>query len=103
MVRDILLIKQTSLGDVVHATAAIRSVRLAYPKARIAVLTSTTAADVLNPSEDIDDLLTFDRYRVKANWWRRPLWTIGHISKTIKQVRRTRFDIAIDLQGSWKS
>jgi lipopolysaccharide heptosyltransferase II len=103
VVRDILLIKQTSLGDVVHATAAIRSVRLAYPKARIAVLTSTTAADVLNPSEDIDDLLTFDRYRVKANWWRRPLWTIGHISKTIKQVRRTRFDIAIDLQGSWKT
>ncbi len=103
MIQNILLIKQTSLGDVVHATAAIRSVRLAYPKARITVLTSTTAADVLNPSEDIDELLTFDRYRVKSNWWRRPLWTIGHISKTMKQVRRARFDIAIDLQGSWKT
>jgi len=62
---NILLIKQTSLGDVVHGTAAIRSVRVAYPDAKVTVLTSTTALPVLENNQDIDTLLSFDRYRVK--------------------------------------
>ena len=66
---NILLIKQTSLGDVVHATAPIRSVRMAHPDALITVLTSTTASDILRNNPDIDHLLTFDRYRVKSDWW----------------------------------
>ena len=99
----ILLIKQTSLGDVVHATAAIRSVRLAYRQAHITVLTSTTAADILAGCPDIDELLTFDRYRVKSDWWRHPLWTLGHVYQVMRTVRQRPVDIAIDLQGSWKT
>jgi len=100
---NILLIKQTSLGDVVHATAPIRSVRMAHPDAVITVLTSTTASDILRNNPDIDHLLTFDRYRVKSHWWRRPLWTIGHFASTFSVVRKQRFDLALDLQGSWKT
>ena len=100
---NILLIKQTSLGDVVHATAPIRSVRMAHPDALITVLTSTTASDILRNNPDIDHLLTFDRYRVKSDWWRRPLWTLGHFARTFWAVRRPYFDLAIDLQGSWKT
>ena len=102
-VMNILLIKQTSLGDVVHATAAIRSVRQAYPQARITALTSTTAADILRTSPDINDLLTFDRYRVKSDWWRHPFWTVNHFARTFSAVRKQSFDMAIDLQGSWKT
>ena len=102
-IMNILLIKQTSLGDVVHATAPIRSVRLAYPDAVITVLTSTTASDILRNNSDIDHLLIFDRYRVKSDWWRRPLWTLGHFATTFSAVRRPYFDLAIDLQGSWKT
>ena len=100
---NILLIKQTSLGDVVHATAAIRSVREAYPQAHITALTSTTASDILRSSRDINELLTFDRYRVKSDWWRHPLWTINHFVRTFSAVRKQSYDIAIDLQGSWKT
>ena len=100
---NILLIKQTSLGDVVHATAPIRSVRMAHPDAVITVLTSTTASDILRNNPDVDHLLTFDRYRVKSHWWRRPLWTIGHFMSTLSAVREQRFDLALDLQGSWKT
>jgi len=100
---NILLIKQTSLGDVVHATAPIRSVRMAHPDAVITVLTSTTASDILRNNPDVDHLLTFDRYRVKSHWWRRPLWTIGHFMSTFSAVREQRFDLALDLQGSWKT
>ena len=100
---NILLIKQTSLGDVVHATAPIRSVRMAHPDALITVLTSTTASEILRNNSDIDHLLTFDRYRVKSDWWRRPLWTLGHFARTFSAVRAPYFDLVIDLQGSWKT
>lgn len=100
---NILLIKQTSLGDVVHGTAAIRSVRLARPDARLTVLTSTTAVSVLTDNPDIDELLTFDRYRVKSDWWRHPMWCASHILSTVREVRKNKFDLAIDLQGSWKT
>ena len=63
----ILVIKQTSLGDVLHATAILRSIRKAYPTAQLAFLTSTTAADILRYNPRIDELLLFDRYRVKRD------------------------------------
>lgn len=103
MTKTILLIKQTSLGDVVHATAPIRSVRTAFPDAHITVLTSTTAADLFLNNRDIDVLLTFDRYRVKSDWWRHPCWALSHIWCSIKKVRSQQFDLVIDLQGSWKT
>ena len=61
----ILVIKQTSLGDVLHATAVLRSIRKTYPEARLDFLTSTTAADILRYNPGIDQLLLFDRYREK--------------------------------------
>ena len=91
---NILLIKQTSLGAVV---------REAYPQAHITALTSTTASDILRTNRDINELLTFDRYRVKSDWWRHPLWTINHFVRTFSAVRKRTYGIAIDLQGSWKT
>ena len=99
----ILVIKQTSLGDVLHATAVLRSIRKTYPEARLDFLTSTTAADILRYNPGIDQLLLFDRYRVKRDWWRHPVWALTHIRETARTVRLEQYDLAIDLQGSWKT
>ena len=99
----ILVIKQTSLGDVLHATAILRSIRKAYPTAQLAFLTSTTAADILRYNPRIDELLLFDRYRVKRDWWRHPGWVLRHILETMQVVRREQYDLVVDLQGSWKT
>ena len=75
--------------------------REAYPQAHITALTSTTASDILRSSRDIDELLTFDRYRGSQ--------TGGGIHSDHQPFRQNVFcgaqaihDIAIDLQGSWK-
>ncbi len=99
----ILVIKQTSLGDVLHATAVLRSIRKTYPAAQLAFLTSTTAADILRYNPGIDRLLLFDRYKVKRDWWRHPAWALAHIWETTQAVRFEQYDLAIDLQGSWKT
>ncbi len=100
---NILVIKQTSLGDVLHSTGHVRAIKRQYPDSRLVLLTADTSVDIYRANPWVDEIVQFQRYRVKADWWRRPLWTIGHIVDTARQVRRYRYDIAIDLQGRWKS
>ena len=99
----ILVIKQTSLGDVLHATAALTAIRDAHPSAHLTVLTSTAAQELLKHNPNIDELIIFDRYGVKRNWWRRPVWTFQQFVQTLKVVRLNEYDLALDLQGSWKT
>ena len=56
--RKILLICLRRLGDVLLTTALIRSLRAAWPLARIDVLVPPTAAPVLEGNADIDAVLT---------------------------------------------
>ncbi|MBL09335.1 MAG: hypothetical protein CL402_02270 [Acidiferrobacteraceae bacterium] len=99
----ILLIKQTSLGDVLHSTAQVRAIRRAFPNCRITFLTSTTAYDIYRYSPHINKIILFDRYSVKKNWLYHPIQTIKHIFNTIQEVRLEEYDLAIDLQGRWKT
>ena len=71
----ILIIKQTSLGDVLPPTAALTTIRESYPSDNLAVLTSTDAQELLAHNPNIDELIIFDRYGVKRDWWKRPGWT----------------------------
>ena len=100
---QILLIKQTSLGDVLHSTAQVRAIRKRLPNCRITLLTSTTAYDIYRHNPHVDKIILFDRYRIKKNWWREPDWVVKHIIDTIQEVRREFYDLAVDLQGRWKS
>ena len=100
---NILLIKQTSLGDVLHSTAQVRSIRERFPDCRLTILTSTTAQDIYRHNPHVDRIILFDRYQVKQNWWRRLDWVVRHIVETLREVRRESYDLVLDLQGRWKS
>ena len=99
----ILLIKQTSLGDVLHSTAQVRAIRKTLPNCRITLLTSTTAYDIYRHNPRVDKIILFDRYRIKRDWWRHPISVFRHVLDTMREVRRESFDLALDLQGRWKS
>ena len=45
---NILVIKQTSLGDVLHSTAQISAIKRLMPNCYITLMTSTTAYDIYN-------------------------------------------------------
>ncbi len=99
----ILIIKQTSLGDVLHASGHIRTIKQAYPDSELFLLTTTTSSEMYRYSPWIDHLILFDRYRIKADWYHQPRWCVRHIMETLRQVREHRFDLAIDLQGLGRS
>ena len=100
---NILLIKQTSLGDVLHATGHIRRVREYYPDAHLTLLTSVGAADLFHYNPHIDELISFDRYWIKYQWFRHPIVCWRHGLETMAKVRQRNYDLAIDLQGRWKT
>lgn len=100
---NILVIKQTSLGDVLHASGHLRAIKRQYPAAHLTVLTADTSAAIYRDNPNVDEIIEFQRYRVKANWWRTPLWTIAHLREVMGLVRARHYQLAIDLQGRWKS
>lgn len=100
---NILVIKQTSLGDVLHATGHVRTIKENFPGSRLTLLTDITAADIFRHNPHVDRLLLIDRYRIKRDWYKEPVWALGHIREVMAEVRRERYDLAFDLQGLLKS
>ncbi len=90
----ILIIKLSSLGDIILSTAALRAIREKFPSQnyKISFLVSQESKDVLLRSPYIDDLLVCD---LKNND-RTPkgLWSMGRV------LRKKNFDLVIDLQNS---
>ena len=100
---NILVIKQTSLGDVLHSTGHIRAIKEQFPNSHLSVLSADTSAEIYQNNPHIDELILFKRYEVKERWLSNPLWTFDHFKTVIRQVNARRYDLAIDLQGRWKS
>lgn len=97
----ILLIKPSSLGDVVHALPVAHGLRRRYPRARIDWLVARPFAPLLEDHPDIDRVVLFDRARLGQAWWN-PAAT-GALLGFLRTLRRARYDLVIDLQGLFRS
>jgi heptosyltransferase-1 len=97
----ILIIKPSSLGDVVHALPVLAALRGAYPQAHIAWLVSKSFAPLLEGHPLLDEVIRFDRARF-GRMWRSPR-IFCDFWRFVAAVRRRRFDLVIDLQGLLRS
>lgn len=100
---NILVIKQTSLGDVLHSTGHVRAIKHNYPEAHITLLTATPSVDLYRHNPWVDEIIEFDRYRIKRDWYRHPIACLKHIRETMNTVRQKNYELAFDLQGLAKS
>ena len=102
----ILLIKQTSLGDVLHMTPVIRALKKWKPESEIDVVTDKRALGILKNNPYINKLYVLDIYKYEKEIFKSPLKffsTIKEFFSRIKEVRKKKYDIAIDLQGLERS
>lgn len=99
----ILVIKQTSLGDVLHSTGHVRALKQFWPDSELTLLTAASSLDIYRHNPHVDRIITVDRYRVKHRWHREPGWAYSHMRDVMGEVREERFDLAFDLQGLAKS
>lgn len=96
----ILIVKLSSIGDVVHTLPVIRTIRHNLPNSYIAWIVEDKAKEILEGNKDVDRIIT-----INTKLWRKAFnsSTIREILDVINTLRKERFDTAIDLQGLIKS
>lgn len=98
--QNILIIKLSSLGDVVHALPALRALRTKYPGARISWMVNRGLEGILEGNPDLDEVILFDRKR----WGRwRDCGAMRELKAFVLGLRNRRFDLVLDLQGLLRS
>src|SRR6266581_4161757 len=91
----VLLVRLGALGDIVHAIPVAAALRRAFPSARIDWLVSAKHRAILDVVPVIDRRLVIND-RGDASGGTSLLAAIG-------ELRRAKYDVAIDLQGLIKS
>ena len=93
----ILILKPSSLGDVVHALPVARLIRQRYPHAEIHWWIGRGLMPLLHADPDVRKLIPFDRSR----WGSPSGW--GSVVSCLRQLRAERYDWVVDLQGLARS
>ncbi len=103
--KKILIIKLSAIGDVVQALPALEAIKSTFPASSVTWVVEEAAAGILEGHPQIDTVLVSGR----KSWIR----MLGHprtfregflkIAAFLRALRATRYDIAIDLQGLFKS
>ena len=93
--RNILLIRLSSLGDVVLTSPAIRAVRNHFPNARISMLVASQSADLLTENPHLDEVLRFDRHAKDKD--------TAEMIRLVRALRERQFDLIIDFQRKFRT
>ena len=96
--KNIVIVKLSSIGDVIHALPVAHALKKQYPDARITWVVEKPAYDLLINNPDIDEIIVFEKSKFKSITG---LLINGY--KFAKVLRAYHFDLAIDLQGLFKS
>jgi heptosyltransferase-1 len=94
---SILIIKPSSLGDVVHTLPAVAAVRDAYPGATITWVINPEWAPLLRGNQDVNHVHIFPRREFAG------LGASTSLLPWLKQTRKLRPDLALDFQGLLRS
>ncbi|HXD34355.1 MAG TPA: glycosyltransferase family 9 protein [Pyrinomonadaceae bacterium] len=94
--QNILVVDFGQLGDVVLSLPALRALRERYPNSKITVMVGKPGGEVVQLSGYANDTLVVDRVALRDG---PKLISIGKIFKLVKEVRRRKFDLVIDLHS----
>ncbi len=98
----ILIVKLSSLGDVVHALPVIDDIHAAHPDAVIDWVVEPAFAPVLRRVRGVAETIELPLRR-----WTRSGWLgaarRGELRTFVRRLRRRRYDAVVDLQGLTKS
>jgi lipopolysaccharide heptosyltransferase I len=98
---DILFIKTSSLGDVIHHMPALTDARKARPEARFTWLVEEAFAPLVRLHPAVNGVIP-----VAWRRWRRQLYapaTLAEIAASLRTIRARRFDEIVDSQGLLRS
>lgn len=99
--KNILILKPSSLGDIVLALPALTALGNSFPNARITWLIRPEFAPLLENHPHLTEIIPFDR-NLFSKAWCRPS-AIGAIISLIMRIRRNKYDVIFDFQGLFRT
>ncbi len=97
---NILLIRLSSIGDVLHCTPVARTLREHFPQARISWLVGEKSQEILHGNPDLDNIILWQREKweqeLRKGSWQK---SVADFRMLTQQLKNERYDMVIDLQG----
>ena len=87
----ILIVKLSSMGDVIHTLPAAIAIRRAYPDAMLGWAVERRHAEIVRHQPFLDEVIEWDRRTMRT------------FRQFITRLRRGRWEVAIDFQGLLRS
>src|SRR5207245_2828815 len=100
-VTRVLIVRLGALGDIVHAIPVAAALRRAFPSVRIDWLVDAKHREILDLVPVIDRRLVWSSAGRRTDFAGRG--SVSAAIAAIRELRRARHDVAIDLQGLLKS
>lgn len=83
---QILVVRLSSMGDVIHALPAVASLKHSFPHSHVTWVIRHRWTPLLEGNPFVDEIIPFER-------------SLSGIVDTRRELRKSRFDLAIDFQG----
>lgn len=100
--RRLLIIRLSSIGDVVHAIPLSAALGEAFPHLEITWLVEEMSADIVTGNPYLKEVIVVPRGRWKQGRLRSPRVWREYLA-FLADLRRRRFDVSLDIQGHSKS
>ena len=101
---NILIVKLSAIGDVIHVLPSLAALRHLYPDAHITWVVEEAAAELVKNHPYLDAVLISRRKSwskdIQKGKILKPLFDMHSL---IKELRRRRYDLVIDFHGLFKS
>jgi len=97
----VLLVKTSSLGDLIHSFPAITDAARVLPGIRFDWLVEDSFAEVPEWHPAVARVIPISVRRWRRGWYR--AWTSGEIRNFAQDLRRQPYDLVLDAQGLIKS
>ena len=101
MAKSVLLVKTSSLGDVIHALPAITDLKAAGAAARIDWVVEEPLAAIARLHPGVSGIIPVSIRRWRRAWWRAAV--LEEIRVCLRRVQAQTYDAVIDAQGLFKS
>ncbi len=88
--RKVLVLKSSSLGDIIHALPAVSALRQHWPKARFTWLVKQSWAPILKGNPDLNEVWPVD-------------FSLRYWPALIRKLRQGAYDGVVDFQGLFRS
>lgn len=101
VISSALIVKTSSLGDIIHTFPAITYLKKNFPKISIDWVVEKSFADLVQAHPDVNSIFCIDTKK-----WRSSIFsknTLNEISLFKKEISKKKYDIVFDLQGNLKS